>query len=87
MKIKRAKLCWEMNRGKRERMMEETGWICRLDESGDERQRKSTYDTQSLRNITLGPYWAITLPRVMISMRARRCVYEREREKRERKAM
>lgn len=60
-------------------MMEETGWICRLDESRDERQRKSTYDTQSLRNITLGPYWAITLPRVMISMRARRCVYEREK--------
>lgn len=71
----------EMNRGKRERMMEETGWFCRLDESGDERQRKSTYDTQSLRHITLSSYWAITLPRAMISVRARRCVCEKERKK------
>ncbi len=78
---KACKTLLEMNRGKGERMMEEMGWICRLDESEDERQRKSTYDTQSLRNITLGLLGHHT-PRVMISMRARRCVYERERERR-----
>lgn len=43
------------------------------------KKRKSTYDTQSLRNITLSSYWAITLPRAVISVRVEKvcvCVWE-----------
>lgn len=47
------------------------------------KKRKSTYDTQSLRNITLSSYWVITLPRAVISVRVEKmcvCVREKERE-------